>query len=110
MVGSKGPILAAVIPTLNEEEEMTNSKFIKLTKGEPGTNSACLPTGCIYDTKYCINKYGQCGILEKEVEQKCGDWQLCKGVVCRDDYNGYCLARGEMGTKASPTMWGYKKI
>ena len=73
---------------------------------------------CLYDCKYrcvsyiyfALSRYGQCGLLEAEVESVCGAWSQCAGAVCRPSYDGYCLARGEMTDAiAASDAWGYRK-
>ena len=81
-----------------------------IATGAPGGGSHCAPSGCIFDDRYCVNKYGQCGILESEVAQKCGAWDKCDGVVCKAGYGGYCLARETISDHALSDMWGYKKV
>jgi hypothetical protein len=86
-----------------------------VAKGAPGGGSPCLgsgPSGCIFDPQYCAQKRygGQCAMLETEAQAKCGAWAKCDGVVCRADYDGYCLARAEMTAAAIPGFWGYRKV
>lgn len=87
-------------------------------KGGKGVNTSCIKdrngnTSCIFDPNICVEKYGQCAIRENEVLNKCGNWDKCKGVVCKKDYNGWCLARGQWNedpNQTKPNMWGYKKV
>jgi hypothetical protein len=89
--------------------------WYNISRGAPGGDSSCSgkpgPGGhaCIFDRVWCELRFGQCAILEHEVKAKCGQWSLCAGAVCRADYGGYCLARGEMTTKTDSRMWGYSK-
>ena len=89
-------------------KKSSQNQFTKIKKGNPGSNSPC-GDKCIYDDEFCIKKYGQCGILETEINDKCGNWDKCEGVVCNKNYNGYCLARGKIGKESNENMWGYKK-
>ena len=65
--------------------------------------------GCVWNAAYCVNKYDQCGILESEVEDKCGAWAECGGVVCHEEYGGYCLVRRRMSNDAYADVWGFSK-
>jgi hypothetical protein len=87
-------------------------KFCPNTKGGAGGGSSCASiaaSSCIFNPLYCVRQYGQCAIREAEAEMKCGVWEECDGVVCKSDYNGYCLARGVISTATDPDMWGYQK-
>ena len=67
--------------------------------------------GCLWDPKYCVDKFGQCGMLETEIESKCGGWSRCQGVVCHADYGGYCLARHQvLHYKKGGKFWSYRKV
>ena len=88
----------------------------KIPRGGPGSDTSCdgitnhAESTCIYDKEWCVSMFdGQCGMLETEAGAKCGAWDQCGGVVCRGDYDGYCLARARMSLKADPRMWGYSK-
>ena len=87
----------------------------KIPLGGPGSDTSCdgindhTESTCIYDNRWCVSMYSQCGMLESEAEAKCGAWDQCGGVVCKEDYGGYCLARARMTLKADPRMWGYSK-
>eukprot|EP00931_Biecheleriopsis_adriatica_P017337 TRINITY_DN12473_c0_g1_i2.p1 TRINITY_DN12473_c0_g1~~TRINITY_DN12473_c0_g1_i2.p1 ORF type:complete len:269 (-),score=38.72 TRINITY_DN12473_c0_g1_i2:95-901(-) len=96
--------------TLNNTASSPGVILQKFGIGAPGGGTHCQKTGCIYDAKYCVNKYGQCGMKENEVAAKCGAWALCAGAICRSDYGGYCLARKQIDATVHPTMWGYKKV
>ena len=63
----------------------------------------------MWNAAHCVNKYDQCGILESEVEDKCGAWAECGGVVCREEYGGYCLVRRRMSNDAYADVWGFSK-
>ena len=78
-------------------------------KRQPGSGSACAKTGCIFDAKYCVRINQQCAIKEDKVDEKCGAWDECAGVVCKASYGGYCFAGAVVSTRADPTMWGYRK-
>ena len=54
--------------------------------------------------------FDQCGIKETEVQAKCGAWDKCAGVVCKADYNEYCLARATIEQRVLNDMWGYRKV
>jgi len=55
---------------------------------------------CLWDDRYCNNTAGgQCGILESEIAEKCGNWDECAGVICyANNEQPYCLARGQIAT------------
>ena len=60
----------------------------EIPTGGPGSGSPCpnpvSASSCIFDKAICKSLYGgQCGILEREVESKCGAWPKCAGAVCR---------------------------
>eukprot|EP00038_Savillea_parva_P029209 m.69519 g.69519 ORF g.69519 m.69519 type:complete len:908 (-) comp8589_c0_seq1:73-2796(-) len=88
--------------------------WVRIAKGAAGSNAGCGDQPCIFDPTYCQElptAAGQCAMLESEARDKCGRWDVCAGVVCRDDYLGFCLARGRMDpAKASENMWGYRKL
>jgi len=85
--------------------------FIKTELGAPGGYSQCQATGCIYDSAFCVDTVlsGQCGILEVEVPEKCGQWELCAGVICSASLNGYCVARHAMIRGANSDWYSYQK-
>ena len=95
--------------TLNHTASSPDVILQKRGVGAPGGGSHC-QNGCIYDAKYCVKKYGQCGIRENQVAAKCGAWALCGGAACRSDYGGYCLARKQITATVHSTMWSYKKV
>jgi|EP01049_Picozoa_sp_SAG25_P002989 hypothetical protein len=82
--------------------------------GAPGSGSSCagsVATSCIFNQTICKKLYGgQCGILERELESKCGTWPECSGAVCRSGYGGYCLARGKIDAEVTNDAWGYRKV
>ena len=65
-----------------------------------GGGSRCDNGKCLWDDSICQNFQGQCAIPIEDVKTKCGNWDECKGVVCRKDYvlNGVdvCLARSSI--------------
>jgi len=96
--------------------------------------NSCRPPdggGCIYEEDKCDEQIGvECGILIENVAAKCGSWDLCAGVVCREDYKidgkQACLARaridpekeewweggiygGRWGTQLIGGWWAYVK-
>jgi len=83
-------------------------RLVLIPIGGAGGGSDCA-AACIWDDSFCVNKYGQCGILESQVEAICGAWNDCAGVVCKTGYGGYCLARRTMSQKSTHGMWGYTK-
>ena len=71
--------------------------------------------GCLWDNKWCFNANGQCGIYEDEVETKCGQWNLCGGVMCHNSYvhNGkkYCFARDALDSGThNKDFHAYRKV
>ena len=113
-------------PSDGNTKEVDIPTVIELVDGAPGTNSRCLPktkgqdkNNCIFHTDYCTRLHGQCGIPKNEFKEKCGEWEDCKGGVCRDyeiidpktkTVTEYCLARGNMTTDFKEGMTGYTKL
>ncbi len=67
---------------------------------------------CLYDDTKCFNLHDQCGILESDVDNICGNWEDCGGVICGyTDGNGEsaCLARKTISS-ASGTRTARKKV
>ena len=122
VVGAAGNIKSGVVDKALATTSPTSSLMQKFALGAAGSSSGCntdttkrpnqpFGNGCVWNASYCVNKFDQCGILESEVEAKCGEWTECGAVVCRADYGGYCLARRAFdGTAVSTAMWGYKRI
>jgi len=77
--------------------------------GCTGTKAPGRPNICLWDSKRCVNRYDQCGILESKALQVCADWDECGGVVCKSAYRGYCLARKKIDGRTKRGMWAYKK-
>ena len=77
---------------------------MSLLQGGAGGGSRCDNGKCLWDDSICENFQGQCAIPIEEVKDKCGNWEECKGVVCRKDYvlNGknVCLARSSIDPDA----------
>ena len=71
--------------------------------------------GCLWDNKWCFNKWGQCGIYEDEVETKCAQWDMCGGVLCADEWvqNGrkFCIARDALDSGTFNSVgYAYRKV
>lgn len=85
-----------------------------ISTGAPGSGSSCASgsaTSCLFNKTICKSLYGgQCGILEHEVESKCGAWPQCAGAICRPSYRGYCLARAHITGGKTNDAWGYRKV
>lgn len=89
----------------------------RIGSGDTGGGSGCDPTNdCINDPTKCINihNYGQCGIAKNKINEICGNWTECYGVVYKSDYKigptDYCLARGNINMDLTKSdMWVYKK-
>ena len=89
-----------------------NMKTMSLVGGGArctGAKAAGRSNKCLWDSNRCVDKYGQCGILESKAAQVCADWGECGGVVCKSGYNGYCLARKKIDGSTKNGMWAYKK-
>merc|ERR1719424_1036283 len=98
--------------------------MVKTEKGVTGSASNCQKNvknngagapnkDCIWDSKFCFNKFKQCAIWADEIEEKCGKWERCSLVICRADYKvgsrEFCIAREFVGVGTASSMWSWKK-
>ena len=74
--------------TLVNEETCSGTTTPRMKVGVSGSGSACTGTVnnihgniCLYDDTRCVNKYGQCGILETQVDEICGAWDVRYTIV-----------------------------
>jgi hypothetical protein len=74
--------------TLVNEETCSGTTTPRMKVGGSGSGSACTGTVnnihgniCLYDDTRCVNKYGQCGILETQVDEICGAWDVRYTIV-----------------------------
>merc|ERR1719424_1174309 len=98
--------------------------MVKTEKGVTGSNSDCQKNvknngagapnkDCIWDSKFCFNKFKQCAIWADEIEEKCGKWDRCSLVICHPNYKvgsrEFCIAREFVGAGTASSMWMWKK-
>ena len=76
------------------------------------TDALCISLSARRSCRFCERRDGmesQCSMLEAHAAALCLLWPACAGVVCRADYGGHCLARGNMASsgRSAANMWGY---
>ena len=76
-----------------------------------GGSTSCGSRCCPFDARFCVSKFGgQCAIHESKVDEKCGAWAGCGGVVCSYQYGQWCLARRVIDRATFHTgRWVYTK-
>lgn len=110
-------LLSSVCPMASNVMVVNGTVHLqKIAIGDPGTGTSCHRTesgelDCLYDEKYCTRQPfadNQCSMLESEVDQNCGKWDQCDGVICGYP-GGYCLARTKMDDSRNYDHYRYRK-